>query len=160
MRALCALLAISLTTSAAATPPQPNTASAKAFVERVYAPYIAGDTKVDWLGASAPKVFAPSLLRLIHRDQEGHPGEVGALDGDPICNCQDFEAFTRFALDVRRTAPTRARATVRFHNLDHNETIRLDLVAARGRWLIADVGSSDMPSLVAFLKRAAADRDG
>jgi hypothetical protein len=139
--------------SAAAAPPiGPEPAGARAFVEKLYAAYRGKGP--DYLGRQAPRVFAPGLLALIRRDAAQAKGEVGFLDGDPICDCQDF-GISRLHVNVRG-AHDRATADVRFHNLDADETIRLDLVGVGGQWRIADIHTKDTPSLVQYLTQSLA----
>ena len=117
---------------------------------KLYQGYQQGDGP-DYLGAQAPQVFSPHLLRLIRRDAARTPkGEVGALDGDPICNCQDFEMS---AIQVQVSAAGRgwARAWATFVNAGQPQAVSLDLVAVKGHWRVADVHAQDMPSLVGLL---------
>lgn len=158
IRLMIAALLATLSPTLAAAPAQAKPASAEAFLRRLYAPYIAGDTKVDLLGAPATTIFTPPLLRLIRQDQAVPDGEVGALNFDPFCNCQDFDRLTRFSVVVRPQGPGRATGTVRFVNQTTSETITFRLVRTGVRWRIADIGSKDMPSLVALLTSAFADR--
>ena len=128
--------------------------AAHAFVAKLYAAYH-GDGP-DYLGGQAKAVFSPSLLRLLRRDRAATPaGEVGALDGDPICDCQDF-GISKVEVTVEAVGAGRARATAHFLNFTEWQTIRLDLVAFQGHWRVNDIHSLDMPSLAAFLKRSLA----
>src|ERR1700743_2435568 len=88
MRRLTLLLAALFSIAATSAGAQ-DAAGAKAFVAHLYAAYHGQGP--DYLGPMAAKVFSPRLLKLIRRDTALAHGEVGALDGDPICNCQDFE---------------------------------------------------------------------
>jgi len=126
-------------------------AAAQAFVTQLYGAYH-GDGP-DYLRRQAPQVFAPSLLRLIRRDAAETPkGYVGALDGDPICDCQDSGGLHNLTVTVSGDGPDRVRAVARFQFVTEWRTVKLDLVTVRGRWRISDVHTADMPSLVAFLE--------
>ena len=125
---------------------------ARAFVAGLYRAY--GRTpKVDYLGPRARNVFSPRLLGLIRRDERNAHGEVGALDGDPICDCQDADGVRLTGLDVDAAGPGRAtvRTSVRFAG-GERRTMTLDLVSVRGRWRVDDVHSKDTPSLVRLLQ--------
>ncbi len=124
---------------------------ARAFVAGLYRAY-ARSPEPDYLGPRARGVFSPRLLGLIRRDERNAHGEVGALDGDPICDCQDPDGIRLVDLDVTTAGPGRAtaRARVRFAGA-RRETMILDLVTVRGRWRVDDVHTPDTPSLVRLL---------
>jgi hypothetical protein len=123
---------------------------ARAFVRGLYAAYEASDP--DYLGRNAEKTFAPDLLALIRRDAAtAPPGEVGILDGDPICDCQDYSEIELKRLNVGRAGQGRARAEVSLHFPGETRSMRLDLVAVGGQWRVADVHTSATPSLVKLL---------
>ena len=57
-----------------------------AYVERLYGSY----RRADFNPLGQPgRYFAPRLLAAINEDSRLSKGEVGYLDGDPICQCQD-----------------------------------------------------------------------
>ena len=128
---------------------------ARAFVTGLYQAYH-GDGP-DYLGRQAASVFAPPLLRLIRRDAaETSAGEVGAIDGDPICDCQDFGGLHNLTVAVTGGAPGHARAIARFQFGAEWRTVRLDLVAVGGHWRVGDVRTAETPSLAALLERGLA----
>lgn len=81
-------------------------------------------------------------------------GRGGRLDGDPICDCQDFERLTALSIKVRLTGPGRATAEVRFMNGSTRSALTYTLVAQGSDWRVADIASQDTPSLVALLAKA------
>ncbi len=128
-----------------------GTATANAFVHGVYRDY----GKPDWsgvLGEPAPDIFAPRLLGLIRADEKAAAGEVGRLDEDPLCDCQDDDGFRLSSVVVARQSGNRVVATVRFVIGVVPEVVALDLVTTRGGWRIADVHSRSVRSLVSFLE--------
>jgi hypothetical protein len=136
--------------------------AAKAFVERLYGSYreVHGDPRAgpDFLGRDAPHVFSPRMIALIRRDERmTKPGYVGALDGDPISDCQDWGNISA-RVSVSSNGPRRAVAVARFVNLGRHETITLDLLAVRGQWRIDNIHSQTIPDLVAFLRKHAGGR--
>ena len=89
--------------------------AAKAFVTGLYAAY-ATPPVPDYLGRQAKDTFSPALLDLMRRDAARTPkGEVGTLDGDPICNCQDQE-IGGVSVVVTAAGASRATAIVGFRN--------------------------------------------
>lgn len=107
-------------------------------------------------------MFDTSLADLIDEDTRLAGGEVGALDGDPLCDCQDDsgDAFTVGA--AKADGPS--GAVIEVVRQDHNvkppalETIKIVLRHAGGVWRIHDVGAPDMPSLRAYLTKANKER--
>ena len=123
---------------------------ARGFVTGLYGAYRGGAP--DVLGPRAPGIFSPALLALIRRDERNARGEVGALDGDPICDCQDPDGVRLTSLDIAANGPGRAAARVRLRFAGGRaEAMTLDLVAVQGRWRVDDVHTADTPSLVRLL---------
>ena len=123
---------------------------AKAFVAGLYAAY-AKAPGPDYVGRQAGEVFSPTLLDLMRREAaHTPPGDVGALDGDPICNCQDFE-ITAVQVTVKPAGKDKAQADVAFLNFGGKQSVKLDLVFVGGRWRVDDVHADGTPSLVGLL---------
>jgi hypothetical protein len=144
----CALIAALITPVAA----QAQTLdAARAFTRTLYAAYRAGDP--DYLGRDAGRTFAPQLLALIRRDAASTPeGEVGVLDGDPICDCQDPGGLRLDRLAIRPAGSGRARAEVTLRFAGETRRMRLSLLAIHGQWRVADVNTRETPSLVRLLE--------
>jgi hypothetical protein len=132
--------------------------AARAFTQHLYSAYRGGHP--DPLGRDAGRTFAPPLLALIHRDRATTPaGDVGILDGDPICDCQDSGGIRLTHLAIEAAGKGRAVANVTLRFPSETRSLKLDLVAWRGQWRVADVHTRDTPSLVRLLQdglRAAA----
>jgi hypothetical protein len=138
-------------------------ASARAFVAWIYSHYPTSTRHptFDALGqANKRAIFAPSLIALFDEDARLAHGEVGALDGDPLCDCQDDGGMTFTIARVRFVDPAHAHAAaavVRSYpdsKPPEVETITLDLEMTKGRWRVYDVRSKDTPSLRALLTRS------
>jgi hypothetical protein len=122
------------------------------FIERVYAHY--RDENYSPF-VHPERVFAPPLTAAIREDERLAKGEVGYLDGDPLCDCQDYEKLTARIRKLDR--PTRQSAGALVH-LDYGNgegrDLRLKLVLTKSGWRVADVGSTDQPSLLGALQRS------
>ena len=115
--------------------------SATAFLAEIYTHYKDGAEPPD-----PATVYDPVLQKLIADDATALDGDVGVLDGDPICDCQDYD-IRAVKLTVHMRGPGRADATAAFKNLGRAVTVRFDLVAVDGAWRIADIRNSGMGSL-------------
>jgi Protein of unknown function (DUF3828) len=138
-RALIAGLAFVLTLPALAAD-----GSATAFVTGIYDTYKGSGAKGLPLDTerTVRRYFEPSLAALIINDRSkaARRGEVGALDGDPFIDAQDWN-IDKFDIEVADTGPGKAKATVKFANLDRPATIVLDLVKIKNDWRISDITS-------------------
>ena len=132
---------------------------AQSFVTGLYSAY-QRQPGPDYLGKQMDQVFAPDLIALIRREAASVPkGDVGALDGDPICDCQDWQ-ISNVQVAVSTPKPGAAQAEVRFQNAGEPRQVRLDLVAVQGRWRVADVHTPDTPSLAKLLRDSIAQNHG
>ena len=130
-------------------------ASASKFVTGLYQAYLHGDP--DYTGDRAADVFSARLLALIEDDADRTPeGDVPALDGDPICDCQDWQ-ISHIKVRASRTGPGRATARVTFVNMKKPVSLQLDLVSQHGQWRVDDVHSPNTPSLVKYLQDSLKD---
>jgi hypothetical protein len=139
------LLALLLAASSAAETP-------KAWMERVYAEY----RQAGFSPFKHPEhYFAPPLLAAIEEDSRLAHAEVGYLDGDPICQCQDAAGIRPRVLGVTKQGASRASVRVLIDWQDSTaRKARFDLVRVRGGWRIADVASGDERSLLQALRKA------
>jgi len=133
---------------AAATPAAADTP--RAFVAAVYAHY----RNHDYSPFKQPeKVFAPPLLAAIKEDERLAQGEVGYLDGDPLCDCQDYERITATITGYQKLTP--GLANVRVHvdlGLKQARDLKLKLARTRAGWRIADIVRADESLLDALLR--------
>jgi hypothetical protein len=117
-------------------------AGATAFVNGIYKNY--QGTGMQALGvpldseATVRKYFEPSLAAMILKDRASAGEEVGALDGDPFIDAQDWE-IKNLKVVVVDNGPGKAAATVTFTNFNEAKTIKLSLVNIGGAWKIADI---------------------
>ncbi|HEX5210796.1 MAG TPA: DUF3828 domain-containing protein [Pseudolabrys sp.] len=116
--------------------------SPRDFVTAIYATYKGKDSKGIILGKAATirRYFEPALAAKMIKDQTAAAkrSEVGALDGDPFIDAQDWE-IKDFDIAVADTAPGKASATVKFTNFDKAKTVLLDLVKVKNEWRVEDI---------------------
>ena len=119
--------------------PVADLAGARRMIDAVYTPYTR-DASDDYF-----RFFTPELNAAIDRAGEG------AVEADPLCECQDMSHFT---YSVQSLAPEAggALARVAITNNGEPKTITLHLVQRGADWRIADVGDGAR-SFAASLRR-------
>jgi hypothetical protein len=135
--------------------PAQSSAAPEAFVRSTYNRYDAkSPASPDFLGRDASSVFTPSLLRLIRSDERHTPrGDVGKLDGDPICDCQDPEGLKLTDVQIIRQQDTAtAKVNLQFPSESRLRHIRLRLILLPQGWRIDDIATDDTPSLRKLLQ--------
>jgi hypothetical protein len=136
---ILAALALAAAPASIATP--------QGFVERVYANY----ARDNYSPLVRPeRVFAPALAAAIREDQRLSKEDVGFLDGDPICDCQDPAGLRARIVSVRQggSAAATVRVALRFGSAPEHTPVVLRLVRIPDGWRIADVGVADSSSLL------------
>lgn len=124
----------------------------RAYIERVYSNYRrARFNPLDYPG----RYFAPRLLAAMDEDARLSKGEVGYLDGDPICQCQDPAGLHASVTRVRGDGPARATIAVLIgFTGEKPRPVTFSLVHTKAGWRIADIASSDEPSLLTAIERS------
>lgn len=126
----------------------------RAFMTRVYASY--RNSSFNPLD-KPERWFAPRLIAAIREDARLAHGEVGYLDGDPLCQCQD-PAGMHPKVGPATAGRDKARVKVSI-GWDHDPArpATFSLVRTAAGWRIADVSSADEPSLQAALDKSNAE---
>jgi hypothetical protein len=140
----------------------PDADGARAFLEGLYAHYQSGtNNSFQMFDKDETAVFDADTIRLLADDTRALKGELGEIDGDWLCNCQDFTRL-QATIAVQSATSTTARATADFH--DTGDPIRapdhagFDLVKSGGAWRIHDITLRGEPlSLRATLQKEIAD---
>jgi hypothetical protein len=121
-------------------------------MERLYADYAKRDYSPF---THAERVFAPRLLAAINEDSKLAHGEVGYVDGDPVCQCQDPDGLHAKVTRVTLQGPAKATADVILDFTDSTaRRVKFSLVHTPGGWRIADVSSSDEPSFLRGIEKS------
>ncbi|HTT96832.1 MAG TPA: DUF3828 domain-containing protein [Rhizomicrobium sp.] len=138
--------------STAAQAADPTPASAEQFLRGLYAKYIPNGKPTPFVYPDAKTIADPAMMALLKRDRDKSNGEVGAMDSDPICNCQDWGSIKVTSVQVTMRGKDEANADVTFKDLGEVEKIQFALVWTKDAWRIHDIGDKDTPSLVTYLK--------
>jgi hypothetical protein len=121
--------------------------SARQFLASVYKHYANHGKGIDFSGSKAHTYIDASLQALMDADVKAvGPNEVGVLDGDPICSCQDWDGIWNLKIDLQMLKDGHARAAVSFAlfapqaGRDPNlRSLEITLVPERGQWRIWDI---------------------
>jgi hypothetical protein len=121
--------------------------SAHQFIESLYKPYAKNGGGVPSSGTNARRYYHSSLLALMRADEKAAgPGEVGAIDGDPVCGCQDWEGIWNLQVEIQMQDATHAIARVSFALSppgakcgDNQRRIVFTLVPENGGWRIWNI---------------------
>jgi len=149
MRLTMALLvSLTIASPAVAAPAEP--AGTRAFIEHVYAGYPRNTPRSE---RAYYALFDRQLRTLIVKNDHYAAGDVGPLDGDPICDCQDDAGFSHRLVGVTGDAHA---AIAKVRNIfaspePRNELVTHRLVMQDGRWRISDIATPERPSLKRWL---------
>lgn len=127
-------------------------ASAHRFLAQVYASYHP-DAALD---AHLPEeqVYAPALLKAMQANRDVYAGEVGYLDADPLCACQDTaQDLRQLMFDIQPLADDQLSVSAQLDDPPHPLHLRLSLQRHGNSWRIADITTADEPSLRLALER-------
>jgi len=115
-------------------------ATAQAFVETLYRPYLSRNFQGQPYGDAA-RFFVPALAQAMHRDnrEAKRPNEVPTLNGDPFVDAQDWE-ISKLSIDVT-TSGDAATARVSFQNFGEIKRLVLELAKTPAGWRIAEINA-------------------
>jgi hypothetical protein len=124
-------------------------ASARALLTTIFEHYGKGGKGVDYKSG----YFHSSLVALVNADIKAAGTDIpAALDGDPVCDCQEWDGIWVLKTDIKMETPQRAQAVVSFaiyapakRPKDDSRTIQYTLVPERGRWRIYDIAYLSEP---------------
>ena len=137
-------LGMAMIVGALATPAgaKPTAGGARAFLEALYAPY--QSTTAQPVTLEQPtKYYEAGLAQamLAHFEEAKKRDEAPELNGDPICDCQDYEPF-KAKIAPMRLSGSRAQTVVTFVN-GRPQRLDIDLIATKAGWRIYDIRTSD-----------------
>lgn len=112
-------------------------------VELLYQHYADNQAGVVFDASGKDQVISSRLMKEVAEDQKlTAEGDVGYLNYDPICNCQDYDNLVLEQVNIVPHDGQHVDAVVRFRPFsDGPETVTqtLSLVDENGRWLIDDI---------------------
>ncbi|HEX4284265.1 MAG TPA: DUF3828 domain-containing protein [Terracidiphilus sp.] len=146
MRVLSRILIACIALTAAPAFAQ-DTTTAQAFLQSIYKNYGKGGPGVNFDGSKARHIFSSSLLGLLHADERAlGPDEVGVLDGDPLCSCQDWDALHDLKIALSPQSEDGLKASVSFALFQSKaaseqslRSLEITLVRHRGQWRIDNI---------------------
>lgn len=121
--------------------------SAKRFVEALYRHYADHGKGIDFGEAEGSYYFDASLNALMKADAKAvGPNEVGVLDGDPICGCQDWDGIWDLKIAVQPQGKDRVKAALSFAlfapkaGTDRDfRSLEMTLAREAGNWRIDNI---------------------
>jgi len=128
---------------------------ADTFVRQLYGQYEHPVSRFgpSIMGKHAASVFSPGLLALIRKEEKATPsGDVGKLDFDPVCSCQDSGGLKLADVHVTLRDAGKALATVMLSFPEPAKIeVQLSLLWTPRGWRVDDIGTKDVSSLRKFL---------
>jgi hypothetical protein len=149
-------VAASLTSLVSPVAAKPDAASARAFVEKLYSHYPSSPNlkAFDPTGRNASQVFDLGMISAFREDTTLAHGEVGFVEADPLCQCQDDSGLKPKIVSVTMTGPNAADAVVNLQSPGETRMLTLHLVPVNGAWRIYDLSIGEMKSYRADLLKA------
>jgi hypothetical protein len=137
----------------------PDAASARSFVEKLYSHYPSNPNRkaFDPTGKNASQVFDPGMIAAFRKDAKLANGEVGFVEADPLCQCQDDSGLQPKDVSVTKKGPNAADAVVNLQSPGETRTLVLHLVPVNGAWRIYDLSIGETKSYRAELLKANKD---
>ena len=144
-------------TTPAATPATAGTSAqdisnARSFLSHIYAGYHP-DAGLDAI-LPDEEVYTPALIAAMQANSDAYAGEVGYLDGDPLCDCQDTaQDLRQLSFDIQPLADGQLRASTQLDDPQHPLQLQLTLQRQGSSWRVADIANPRAPSLLQALGR-------
>jgi hypothetical protein len=132
--------------------------SPKQFLEGIYAHYTEGQSTFEPLGKDGEQLFEHGLFVIIQRDalNSNAKNEVPLLDGDPFCDCQEYQKLKNVKIVAPETGNPHPMASVSFSNMGKTEHLQFELQPSGDSWRIYDISKPDVPSLREYLEKGLA----
>lgn len=115
------------------------------FMRKIFRTYAPGSEAVSYYETGEKRILTDSLLKIITENDKAHEGEVGYLNGDPICDCQDYGTIRIKKIEVLSNDDKNAEVVAEFYLFEGNReerNIKYQLIAENGLWYIDNIISS------------------
>ncbi len=126
-----------------AQPSASDAASARSFFQSIYRNYGKNGKGIDPLSPAGARVFDRSFRALVRADaRAAGPGQVGVVDFDILCACQDWDNIRDLTVTLRPSEDSITTADVSFglgDSPDARRKIEVALVRIQGEWRIDNV---------------------
>ncbi|HGM5492134.1 TPA: DUF3828 domain-containing protein [Serratia fonticola] len=151
MRVL-ALLCFSFLSFAAFPQPTLTIENPSAFLARIYDTFSHDDLSAAFIGETGPKrIASKEFIAVLEEDQAlTLPGDMGYLDANPICQCQDYQNLVVTKISILSNENKKSHATVTFRAFSDSTrvtTTTFNLVVENGQWFIDDIFDADQTSV-------------
>jgi len=128
----------------------PDANAARTFVQKLYAhyPQKEGGPFFEPTGKNAADVFDAGLVAAFKEDTRLAKGEVGFVDADPICMCQDDGGLKPKIVSVTmKGANADAVVDLQYQGGDGKPNLlTLHLVPVNGQWRVHDLSMGEVKS--------------
>ncbi len=128
---------------ALAQPSASDAASARSFFQAIYRYYGENGKGIDPLSPAGAKVFDQSFRKLVRADvRVAGPGQVGVVDFDILCACQDWDNVRDLTVALRQGGTSVRTADVSFvlgDGRDARRKIEVALTRTQNEWSIHNV---------------------
>ncbi|WP_029415192.1 DUF3828 domain-containing protein [Brevundimonas bacteroides] len=127
----------------------------EAFARAIYGMYATGGPQGEPPAPGQDPIYSRTLNALIGNDFRAAGGEVGTIDYDIFCQCQDQEGFAVNSMAAAQSDENTAAVSVVFTNMGEQKTAILNLVREGGNWKVDDVEMGMNESVKDILTEAA-----
>ncbi len=148
---VAALCALSLAPASAKAQGSGDRSTPEGFVREVYRPYEQRRQPKDFAVRNGASILSPRFRALVLKDRAQAGGEIGIIEGDPICQCQDVVKFRVTELNVGGDREN-ALVDVAFQNGADRGKVKLSLLYTDRGWLIDDITTRDVLSYRTILQ--------
>lgn len=111
----------------------------EAFARAIFAQYVNGGPAELPPPPGQDPIFSRTMNALIGDDFRAANGEVGTIEVDIFCQCQDQDGFVVDSMAVAQSDENTAGVSVVFTNMGNQQTAMLELVREGGNWKVDDV---------------------
>src|SRR3569832_1116410 len=138
--AAAALMVVAMPAAAAG----PDANAARTFVQKLntHNPQ-KGEPYFDPTNKDAASVFEPGMIKAFAEKAQHNHDEVGVVDADPICMCQDDAGMTSKIVSVTMKGANADVVVNLLYPGGQPQAVTMHLVPVNGQWRIYDLSTKD-----------------